>query len=77
MDLIEEYANLDGLEQPISNAEIYKLQEFYSDIRYIPPEKIYRAFPIKETPVKEKILLILFKLTIKWHPYFVIKVEFN
>ena len=77
MDLIEEYANLDGLEQPISNAEIYKLQEFYSDIRYIPPDKIYRAFPIKETLVKEKILLILFKLTIKWHPYFVIKVEFN
>jgi len=77
MDLIEEYANLDGLDQPISNAEIYKLQEFYSDIRYIPPEKIYRAFPIKENPVKKKLLLILFKLTIKWHPYFVIKVEFN
>jgi hypothetical protein len=77
MDLIEEYANLDGIDPPISNTEIYKLQEFYSDIRYVPPETIYRAFPIKETSVKKKTIHEIFKLTIICVPYFIIKVEYN
>ena len=75
MDLIEEYKNL---ECDISNTEIYKLQEFYSDIHYIAPEDIYRAFPIKErVAVKKKSLLELFKLTITCVPYCIIKVEYN
>jgi hypothetical protein len=77
MDLIEEYNNLQEPELAISNAEIYKLQEFYSDIRYVPPKEIYRAFPIKETPVKKKTLLELFKITITCIPYCIIKVEYN
>ncbi len=78
MDLIEEYNNLERPEQPISNTEIYKLQEFYSDIRYVPPEQIYRTFPVKESPpVKNKSLLELFKLTVTCIPYFIIKVEYN
>ena len=78
MDLIEEYKNLERPEQPISNTEIYKLQEFYSDIRYVPPEKIYRAFPEKElSSLKNKSLLELFKITVTCVPYFIIKVEYN
>jgi len=78
MDLIEEYNNLEQSEQPISNIEIYKLQEFYSDKLYVPPEKIYREFPIKESvPVKKKSFLELFKLTITCVPYSIIKVEYN
>ena len=78
MDLIEEYNNLERPEQPISNTEIYKLQEFYSDIRYVPPEKIYRTFPKKESPpLKNKSLLELFKITVTCVPYFIIKVEYN
>ena len=81
MDLTEEYKNLEHPEQPdqlILNAEIYKLQEFYSDIRYIPPEDIYRAFPIKEEiPIKKKSLLELFKVTIICVPYCIIKVEYD
>jgi hypothetical protein len=78
MDLIEEYNNLERPEQPISNTEIYKLQEFYSDTRYVPPEQIYRTFPLKESPpVKNKSLLELFKLTVTCIPYFIIKVEYN
>ena len=77
MDLIEEYNNLKHPEQPILNIEIYKLQEFYSDIQYIPSDIIYRSFPIKETPIKKKSLLELFKLTITCVPYCIIKVEYN
>jgi hypothetical protein len=78
MDLIEEYKNLDKSEQPISNTEIYKIQEFYSDKNYVPPEKIYRTFPVKESPpLKNKSLLELFKIRITCVPYFIIKVEYN
>ena len=78
MDLIEEYNNLERPEQPISNTEIYKLQEFYSDIRYVPPEQIYRTFPVKESSsLKNKSLLELFKITVTCVPYFIIKVEYN
>ena len=78
MDLIEEYNNLERPEQPISNTEIYKLQEFYSDIRYVPPEEIYRTVPVKELPpLKNKSLLELFKVTITCIPYFIVKVEYD
>jgi len=78
MDLIEEYNNLERPEQPISNTEIYKLQEFYSDKNYVPPEKIYRTFPLKESPpLKNKSQLELFKFTITCIPYCIIKVEYN
>ena len=78
MDLIEEYKNLDKSEQPISNTEIYKLQEFYSDKIYVPPEKIYRTFPLKESPsLKNKSQLELFKFTVTCIPYCIVKVEHN
>lgn len=77
MDLTEEYAKLEKSEY-ISNIDIYKLQEFYSDILYVPPEKIYRSFPIKITHLeKKKELVDIIRLTIKWHPYFIIKVEYH
>ena len=78
MDLIEEYNNLERPEQHISNTEIYKLQDFYSDKRYVAPEQIYRTFPIKELPpVKNKSLLELFKITVTCIPYCIVKVEHN
>ena len=76
MDLIEEYSKLGCHEPPISNAEIYKLKEFYSDISYISPD-IYRAFPVEIKQQEKKILLGLFKLTIQCKPYFIIKVEYT
>ena len=78
MDLIEEYNNLERPEQHISNTEIYKLQEFYSDKRYVAPEQIYRKFPVNESPpLKNKSLLELFKLTVTCIPYCIVKVEYN
>jgi hypothetical protein len=75
MDLIEEHANL---ELPISNTEIYKLNEFYSDILFVPPEKIYRSFPLDVKPQeKKKLLFDIFRFTVKWYPYFIIKVEYK
>ena len=75
MDLIEEYANL-GL--PISNTDIYRLQGFYSDIVFVPPEKIYRGFPVKLKKVeKKKEVSDIFRVTVKWYPYFIVKVEYN
>jgi hypothetical protein len=74
MDLTEEYVNL---EPPISNIEIYKLKEFYSDIRHIPPEIIYRSFPVKHIQKVKRSLLNIVKLTISCVPYFMIKVEYK
>ena len=76
MDLIEEYAKLRLHEPPISNTEIYKLKEFYSDITYISSD-IYRAFPVEVKQPEKKISLGLFKLTIQCNPYFIIKVEYT
>lgn len=76
MDLIEEHAKLRLHESPISNTEIYKLDEFYSDIPHISPD-VYRGFPVERKQPEKKILLGLFKFTIQCHPYFIIKVEYT
>lgn len=78
MDLTEEYKNIEWSEQPISNAEIYKLQEFYSDIRYVPPEIVYRGFPTNNSPsLKHKSLFDTVKLRMLCVPYCIVKVEYN
>ncbi len=76
MDLIEEYTNLGLHEPPISNTEIYKLNKLYSDILFVPPD-IYRGFPVKVKETEKKTIIDIFRLTIKWHPYFIIKVEYS